>query len=92
MIAILRFEQNQQFSRQLKAHSQMQDGVNSCWKKEPAIRAWVACVLMDITWVSDVYNFLRERILELFTHKVQPFSQSELFPKFLENFWIFYKK
>lgn len=54
MIAILRFEQNQQFSRQLKAHSQMQDGVNSCWKKELAIRAWVACILMDITWVSDV--------------------------------------
>lgn len=53
MIAILRFEQNQQFSRQLKAHSQMQDG-DSCWKKELAIRAWVACILMDITWVSDV--------------------------------------
>lgn len=33
MIAILRFEQNQQFSRQLKAQSQMQDGVNSVEKK-----------------------------------------------------------
>lgn len=55
MIAILRFEQNQQFSRQLKAHSQMQDGVNSCWKKELAIRALVACILMDITW-SPMYK------------------------------------